>query len=37
MQKTPAGSCVIQTDAGELDVSVSTQAQQLKKMFQENT
>ena len=35
MQKTPAGSCVIQTDAGELDVSVSTQAQQLKKMFQE--
>ena len=37
LHKTDPGSCVIQTEAGELDVSVSTQAQQLKKLFRENT
>ena len=37
LHKTDSGSCVIQTEAGELDVSVSTQAQQLKKLFRENT
>lgn len=30
----PVGTCVVHTDAGDIDASIQTQAQQLKKVFQ---